>query len=651
MLNGLKGPFRIFIFYSTIVFFANNSFAQTRAIDSMRTHLKDEILDSMKVKTMNLMSYYFYIRETYDSAKKYGEQALSLATNLKYKIGMVVANENVGSIAFRMGKYSDALQIFLQAYQIANEINYMKGISHVTNDLGLLAFYTGDYPSALKYYIESIKIKEKLGNKEAIANTYNNMVDVYTEEGDIEDGRVYLNKVLKIDHEINDSLGLAFTYASLGDNYLRSAKVDSALFFENKANEIGKILNSKIVEAYSSAYLGDIFMNEGKKEDAFTSYQKALAVADSINDKEIIAMVYFNLGEVCVKLQRFPEASSFYAQSLDIAKKINDKKKIMQGYLALTHYDSISGNQNAVLSHYKLYITYRDSIFSVSAAHKIENEKLTYENEEQQALAKKDFENKQAIAKEESEKKIQRQKILRDVFIGGFGLALIFSLVFFRQRVRIGKEKKRSEDLLLNILPAETAEELKSKGSTVAKDYDMVTVLFTDFKNFTAASEKLNAQELVNEINYCYSEFDRIVTKFGIEKIKTIGDGYMAAGGLPVKNTTNAEDAVRAALAIRDFIEEEKQSRISQNKPYFEIRIGLHTGHIVAGVVGIKKFAYDIWGDTVNIASRMESSGEPGKVNISGTTYEFVKDKFKCNYRGKVQAKNKGEIDMYFVEG
>jgi len=257
------------------------------------------------------------------------------------------------------------------------------------------------------------------------------------------------------------------------------------------------------------------------------------------------------------------------------------------------------------------------------------------------------------------QKEIQKQKIIRNGFVGGFALVALFAGVFLFQRNRISKEKARSEELLLNILPAEVAEELKAKGEAEAVQIDLVTVLFTDFKGFTALSEILSPRELVKDLNECFSGFDRITSKYGIEKIKTIGDAYMAAGGLPTPNTTHAIDVVHAALEMRDFVAEGKARKMAAGLPFFEVRIGIHTGPVVAGIVGVKKFQYDIWGDTVNTASRMESSGEPGMVNISEATYELVNKVKKSGSeeaaytftpRGKVQAKGKGEMEMYFVE-
>ncbi|MCC6412744.1 MAG: AAA family ATPase [Saprospiraceae bacterium] len=219
-----------------------------------------------------------------------------------------------------------------------------------------------------------------------------------------------------------------------------------------------------------------------------------------------------------------------------------------------------------------------------------------------------------------------------------------------RQKDQIELEKQKSDNLLLNILPTETADELKRLGRAKPRNYESVTVLFTDFVNFSQAAERLSAEDLVEEIHKYYSAFDAILSKHNLEKIKTIGDSYMCAGGLPAENHTHALDAVNAALEMHEFIGQESVERLRAGLPAFNCRIGIHTGPVVAGIVGTKKFAYDIWGSTVNIASRMESSGAAGKVNISEATYELVKDHFQCSHRGKIEAKNAGLVDMYFVE-
>ena len=211
----------------------------------------------------------------------------------------------------------------------------------------------------------------------------------------------------------------------------------------------------------------------------------------------------------------------------------------------------------------------------------------------------------------------------------------------------LASEKKISDDLLYNILPYETAQELKKFGKTEAKQFESTTVLFTDFVSFTATAEKLTPTQLVEKIDECFQAFDSIAEKYGIEKIKTIGDSYMAAGGLPVPNSNHAENTVAAAIEILEFMKQlNKKSTIA----VLELRLGIHSGSVIAGVVGHKKFQYDIWGDTVNTASRMEQNSLPGKINISHSTYELIKNKYHCEYRGEIEAKGKGKVKMYFVK-
>jgi class 3 adenylate cyclase len=220
-----------------------------------------------------------------------------------------------------------------------------------------------------------------------------------------------------------------------------------------------------------------------------------------------------------------------------------------------------------------------------------------------------------------------------------------------KQKTDIEKEKNRTEELLLNILPREVADELKTRPDRrYTRSYTQVSVLFTDFEGFTQIAGRISPEELVKELDECFSAFDEICGRHRLEKIKTIGDAYMCAGGLPQANGTHAEDTVSAALEMLAFVERRRRERELRQQHAFNVRIGIHTGPVVAGVVGSRKFAYDIWGDTVNLAARLEQNGLVGRVNLSETTYELVKNRFYCRYRGQVEAKNKGLVDMYYVE-
>ena len=296
-----------------------------------------------------------------------------------------------------------------------------------------------------------------------------------------------------------------------------------------------------------------------------------------------------------------------------------------------------------------------------------ENEALSREALEAKTLAiEAEKMQTEEMLRRQSAEMVADEQTFRLYLAIGAGVALLLLALLFLSRLRVKQRaaKKlaaanvaladandKADGLLTNILPVHIAEELKATGKAEARRFPEATVLFCDFINFTQTAEKLGATALVQELDACFKAFDGIMDEFpGVEKIKTIGDAYMAASGLTERKTM-PNDIVRAALRMQQFLTEEAEKRQQLGLPYFTGRIGLHTGPVVAGVVGARKFAYDIWGDTVNVASRIEGKSEAGKVNISETTYHLIKYNFRCNYRGKVAAKNKGMIDMYFVEG
>lgn len=412
--------------------------------------------------------------------------------------------------------------------------------------------------------------------------------------------------------------------------------------------------------------LGNEYMTS-KPKKSVKFFEQAQKLAVQLNDMPGLALSYYNLSNAYTATGQKGPAADAKRLYNETKEKIKDKQQIADLSSQVTTANSelkdkmnkLTQKERDLLSQ-EAELRMLDTVLDQTQREKADLDKAL-------AMSKMELKIKEDEAKMREQERLielEQEKAVRNLFIAGFVLVLIVTFFIYRgfrekQKTNaelseknnlIAKEKERSEELLLNILPAETADELKKFGKASPRYYSEVTVLFTDFKNFTRFAEKLTPDQLVAEIDFCFRKFDEIVERHGLEKIKTIGDAYMCASGVPVENSNNATAVVDAALEIRDFMKDMRAERRAKGEDYWEIRIGVNTGPIIAGIVGIRKFAYDIWGDTVNIAARMESSGEAGKINISGTTYELVKDKFACVYRGKVEAKNKGEIEMYFVE-
>jgi class 3 adenylate cyclase/Tfp pilus assembly protein PilF len=502
----------------------------------------------------------------------------------------------------------------------------------------------GNNVEALQAFLKSLEYAGRINDENGVGALMISIADTYTRMDNPVNANVYYNRGIAILRKVNDSIQLASALLNAGDFYFNNKKYDDALQNFEESGIIFKKVDYLIGTAYNLGNVGMVYAEQGKDALAEKYINEAIEILEKLEDYYPISVYLTYMADIYVKKGDLKTAFDYAQRSLDLASQYGLKEQIGDANFKLYELHNLTGNKDLALDHYKNYIMYRDSIKNIESVQKMADLRTDYEVSQKQVEV--DLLNEQ--------KKTQRI-IVYATALALFLIVLLAIGLFKRNKfVRatnkiIAAEKERSENLLLNILPEETAQELKDNGKVEAKRFESVTVLFTDFKGFTSFAEHLSPEELVNTVDFYFSKFDEIMEHYELEKIKTVGDAYMCAGGLPFPTEDHAIKMVNAALEIIEFV---KNAKNSDNQIFnrFEIRIGINTGPVVAGVVGSKKFAYDIWGDTVNIASRMEANSETGKINISESTYIAIKDHFNCTFRGEMEVKNRGYLKMYFVE-
>jgi adenylate cyclase len=607
------------------------------------------------------------------------EAADSISRKINYRKGLSYSLFLQGLAEWDHGNYSAAEKKLLDGINAVEAQGIPFDLYSPLSAIRIFFNETKQYEKKLKFYRDKLRYYESYGPKENIGSCYHGIGNYYLISGNAEKSIEYYSKAGENWKLHGNKTCMITMQIIVGMRYKEWGNLDYAQKLLKGFEESAFPILPFVIYVIYNRQLAEIEIREKDYKEALDYYLELTRF--SIQMGEINSAInYIDISTTYLLLHK-GDSAKFY---IDLATKLTEGKNYnlwhpngdLEYDFCLASYYRFIGQNNlaftklkAALSqarkenYTKLILKYLEVISDFCSQTGLNAEAFHYLKEHNhlkdsiettsQATRISIYETEQKeneIVLLNKDRKIQqqeigRQKMVRNSFIGGFAVMLLFAGVFFAQRNKIRKGKKRSDELLLNILPSETAEELKTSGTTKTRNYDSVTVMFTDFQDFTKMCEVLAPDDLVKEIHECFSAFDHIIDKYNLEKIKTIGDSYMAAGGLPVPDANHACDIVNAGLDIQDFMRERK----AVNKTSFEIRIGIHSGPVVAGIVGIKKFAYDIWGDTVNIASRMESSGEAGKVNISGSTYELVKEKFTCTYRGKIEAKKKGEVDMFFV--
>ena len=622
--------------------------SQNTQIDSLKAIVETGRQDTAIVGALNGLSLESIQINSLDQASRYADQAILLADKLAFKKGKALALKNKGLVEYYQNNYKEVLNNWTQSLEIYESVNDTLGIAKLVNNLGAVYYSQGSHAKALDYYLRSLSLSEKAKDTFNIAQALVNIGGLYSQMEDYDKGLNRYQQIEKYLTGLDDPQIESAYLMGIGEVYALKGNHEEAIRYFQKALPINENTQDY---PHTLTMLGIEEYKIGNKERAIAYLNRAYEYSSRFNITLDQVQTLMALGDL-YQDSNISLALKSYKEAETLALDIETNEELRDIYKGMATTYQKAGNFKNAFEYQNKYLRLKDSIFNIKTDDKIRGLQFDFE------LEKKEDEllssNQKLVI---SELQAKRQQYVIFGVILGLLLVLVLAVGSYKRYRYVKKtnkiieeEKHRSEKLLLNILPEETAHELKENGKVAAKRFESVTILFSDFKGFTSHAQNLSPEILVTSIDYYFSKFDQIMDKYELEKIKTVGDAYMCAGGLPFPTSDHPFKMVEAAFEMAQVMEDMKTHPREGIVP-FDVRIGINTGPVVAGVVGLNKFSYDIWGDSVNVASRMESMSEPGRINISENTYQIIKEVYECESRGKVEVKNKGEMAMYFVNG
>lgn len=566
-----------------------------------------------------------------DSCYLISMEVLHMAQKISFPTGIRGACIRLGSVKLIKGDNDSALYYADMALGISQTLNDHKLMaacqmlrSYVYQNMGL---HDSSF-SCLYQGLRSATIASDLTLQIQLRNT---MADLYFLYGDYRQAMISYMLALSMNRQNEDPFLSSAAMMGIGNVYYKQDSWRLALSWYQRADSVYMATGDSKGHAQNLNNIALCYSGLKEYRKALLLYHEALNAYQQMGLQTEEANLYFNAALLFLEMKQPDSAIVFLDAGHKLSRKINDLHTSASCLQSLAVAWSQKGAFDKAYHFQVAYTALMDSMLN--------SEKISSISEMQTRFETSKKEQEIALLNEQNKVRSGQRNFL---IAGSVGL-LVFLTVVMRQRNKVSKERKRSDKLLLEILPAEVADELKQTGQAKPRYFENVSVLFTDFENFTGISAQMSPTEIVVEIHKNFTAFDHITSRHGLEKIKTIGDAYMAVCGLPAEREDHAIRMVKAAQEMLAFANE-SNSR-------FKVRIGIHCGPVVAGIVGVKKYAYDVWGDTVNTAARMEQNSESGRINVSGAIYELTKKEFNYTYRGKIKVKNKGEIDMYFLEG